>query len=153
MKNSILSLLLASVLLSCDNDDPAVTIDLQAEKIEFSVVPTSEFAGVATITGTVKNIGSNYASGSNQQLVNLYENSTLVKSIPFQNLNAGESIQISYSRAWNSSSPAEGEFPPDYRLEIAYDPDILIDGNPNNDDKNSSNNSKTESGRAINELF
>ena len=60
---------------------------------------------------------------------------------------------MSYEREWNSSSPTEGEFPPDYIVKISYDPDILIDGNPDNDDCNPGNNEVTRSGAGINTLL
>lgn len=49
--------------------------------------------------------------------------------------------------------PAEGEFPPNYRTIIVYDPDIRMDGNPNNDDYNVGNKDRSRSGTGINDLF
>ena len=60
---------------------------------------------------------------------------------------------MTFTRAWNSSSPAEGEFPPTYTLSIAYDPDIRMDSNPDNDDVNERNNRTEKSGTPINDLF
>jgi hypothetical protein len=45
------------------------------------------------------------------------------------------------------------EFPPSYRLVIAYDPDISNDGNPANDDCNGRNNVQSVTSAQINSLF
>ncbi|NHF61447.1 hypothetical protein FK220_018990 [Flavobacteriaceae bacterium TP-CH-4] len=160
--------ILPFALLSCDPDEEPIveetspTIDLAVETISFSVVKTSDFVGVATITGSIKNIADNFVSGTGQQKVYLYERSlgtptdqpgNLVAERSFTNLAAGETLEVSFSRAWNASSPAEGEFPPEYILYIGYDPDIYIDGNEHNDDTNTSNDELLESGMAINDLF
>lgn len=149
------------LLVSCEDDEPTVApdIDLAAHSISFAVAPTSEFEGIATITGVVKNIGDDYRSATGQQQATLYERplgnltGTVVAQSAFTNLDAGDSITLTYERDWNRSSPSEGEFPPDYVLIISYDPDLLLDGNTANDDTNSSNNQKEENGRDINELF
>ena len=153
---------------SCDpsddvDDTPATpAIDLKAEHIIFSVEPTSEFAGHATITGNIVNIGDNFSSGTGQQILRLYERQLgapttqlgdLVASLNFTALPAGERLEVSYTRPWNASSPAEGEFPPEYILVIDFDPDILSDGNVHNDDSNSSNNKIEVSGILINSMF
>ncbi|MAQ75146.1 MAG: hypothetical protein CL613_02290 [Aquimarina sp.] len=154
---------IAIIAISCEDDDPirVLDIDLQATAINFSIEKETDFAGTATITGIVTNIGSeNFVSATNQQRILLYERpfgsssaGSLIGEVNFTSLNAGEQLTVSYTRNWNSSSPDEGEFPPNYVLQITYDPDIAIDGNENNDDKNSANNSLTESGTAINDLF
>ncbi|MDI1472665.1 MAG: hypothetical protein QMD43_07235 [Thermodesulfovibrio sp.] len=134
--------------------DPAV------EKIDFTIISkTSQFSGKVRITGVVKNAGlAPYISGANQQAVYLYEipmggTARLVAQKKFQNLNPGQQVIITYERNWNASSPAEGEFPPSYKVIIAYDPDIRLDGNPQNDDCNVNNNQKERSGTDINALF
>lgn len=114
---------------------------------------------MATITGTVKNIGTkDFSSSEGQQFIYLYEKplggtATPLLSLPFTNLAAGDSLFVTYTRNWDASSPVEGEFPPDYILSIMYDPDITTDGNENNDDVNNDNNSLTKSGSTINDLF
>ncbi|MCM1983705.1 hypothetical protein [Lyngbya confervoides] len=130
-------------------------IDPAAESIQFQVIRRdSQFRGRVRITGVIKNVGSlAYLSQPSQQGLLLYENNRLVKTSSFQNLAPGATAQISYERDWNSSSPAEGEFPPTYKLLITYDPDIRLDGNPNNDDCRSSNNQAVRSGQGINELL
>ena len=154
---------IAIIAISCEDDDPirVLDIDLQATAINFSIEKETDFAGTATITGIVTNIGSeNFVSSTNQQRILLYERpsgssgtGTLIGEVNFTTLNAGEQLTVSYTRNWDSSSPGEGEFPPNYVLQITYDPDITVDGNENNDDKNSANNSLTENGKAINDLF
>ncbi len=134
--------------------DPAV------QGIDFAIVSkTSQFSGKVKITGVVKNIGLEpYISGPNQQAVYLYEvpmggKANLVATKKFQNLNPGQEVKVTYERNWNASSPAEGEFPPSYKVVIAYDPDITLDSNPKNDDCNMNNNQKERSGTEINALF
>lgn len=161
----ILTVVFITILCNaCDNDDtaePLGTIDLEATAITFSIIKDSDFTGTATITGTITNIGEeNFSSSDGQQAIRLYERNlgadapgTLVSSVEFTNLNAGETLTITYARPWNSSSPAEGEFPPDYRVVLDYDPDIFIDGNDANNDVDLTNNEVTASGTAINTLF
>ncbi|WP_179020428.1 hypothetical protein [Winogradskyella forsetii] len=164
-KISIL-MLMSLLMVNCDSDDDSSNevpqIDLKAEFILFSVEPTTQFAGTATITGIVKNIGDDFNSGAGQQTISLYERSlgtptnqsgNLVASLNFETLAANETLEVSYSRPWNSSSPAEGEFPPEYILVISYDPDLFLDGNLNNDDTNTANNEILVSGSLINTMF
>ena len=153
------------IFISCDpiDDDPKPTIDLKAESITFSVVKTTDdYHGVATIKGTVKNVGDDFASGDGQQTIYLYERSLgtptnqlgiEVAKKPFKNLSAGEILEVTFSRNWYSASPAEGEFPPEYILIISFDPDLYIDGNLNNDDTNHANDELLKSGSGINALF
>ncbi len=58
-----------------------------------------------------------------------------------------------FERPWNMSPPAEGEFPPSYVLEIGYNPDIRIDGNPNNDDCRLGSNRLERSGAQMRTLL
>lgn len=134
--------------------DPAV------QNIDFKIVSKrSQFSGKVRITGVIKNVGSEpYISAPERQSVYLYEvpiggTPKLVAKKNFQNLNPGQVVTVSYERNWDAASPSEGEFPPSYRLVIAYDPDITKDGNPKNDDCNSNNNQKERSGADINKLF
>ena len=131
--------------------------DLAAQSIEFSLSErTSQFSGRVAIVGTVSNVGQGpFWSSPGQQQAQLYEvplggTPRLVASQSFQNLAPGETVDVIYQRDWNSASPAEGEFPPSYRLIIAYDPDISLDGNPNNDDSNSNNNRIERTGTDMN---
>ncbi|MBU0485996.1 MAG: hypothetical protein KKB30_15945 [Proteobacteria bacterium] len=134
--------------------------DPAAYAIDFRIVNRgSQFAGTVEIMGTVKNVGTaSYESGANQQMAQLYEAplggaGRLVASQSFQNLTAGQTVTVSYTRQWNASSPSEGEFPPNYKLLVVYDPDISMDGNAKNDDCNGVNNQKERSGADINALF
>ncbi len=133
--------------------DPAAT------DIEFTIMRrTSPFAGVVRVRGKVRNLGGFYGSRPNQQALLLFEvplggSPRLVSTQTFTDLAPGEEVVVDYARPWNSSSPSEGEFPPSYRLIITYDPDITLDGNPDNDDCVSVNNRRERSGQGINELF
>lgn len=134
--------------------------DPAAIAVDFRLVRrTGRFTGQVEIVGTIRNVGTaDFISGKGQQGIQLYEEvpgarPRLVASLPFERLNQGAELQIRYTREWNASSPAEGEFPPTYRLQISYDPDIVLDGNPKNDDSNWRNNSRERSGSAINDLL
>ncbi|HET9933422.1 MAG TPA: hypothetical protein VFQ35_22110 [Polyangiaceae bacterium] len=143
----------------CKNVVANVACPDPGAQIEFRLVRrTSQFAGVIEVKASVKNFGGPYVTGPNQQLLNLYEvvpgaAPRLVASKPFANLASGEVASLTFSRTWNASSPAEGEFPPSYRAIISYDPDILLDGNVKNDDCRAANNVIEQSGTQINALF
>lgn len=131
-----------------------------AASVDFSIgFKTSAFAGRVNIVGKVKNVGGvAYESRPNQQTALLYEivpgkQPRLVARQAFQNLAPGAEITVRFGRAWNASSPAEGEFPPSYRLVISFDPDIRTDGNPKNDDCNPANDVRERSGADINAML
>ncbi len=133
--------------------------DLSAS-IDFSIgYRTGPHTGHVNIYGKVKNVGGvAYESGPNQQTALLYEivpgaQPRLVARQAFQNVPPGAEVVVRFGRAWNASSPAEGEFPPTYQLVIAFDPDIRRDGNPKNDDCNASNDIRERSGAEINALL
>jgi hypothetical protein len=134
---------------------PLCNIDPAAQSLNFQILyKTAQFRGRVRITGVIKNNGRlRYVSGSNQQVVYLYENRTLVASRPFQNLELGQTVNVSFDRNWDASSPSEGEFPPEYMVVIGYDPDIYLDSNSQNDDCSTANNQIKKSGSGINALF
>lgn len=117
--------------------------------------PANRFRGRVRITGVVKNVGrANYESQPGQQSALLYEivpgrQPQLVAHRSFQNLAPGQQVQVTYDLNWSTG----GEFLPTYRLLISYDPDILRDGNPKNDDCGGSNNQRERSGADIDALF
>ncbi|SIO52152.1 hypothetical protein [Chitinophaga niabensis] len=131
-------------------------IDLSASKINFTIIKCKDrFNAHVVVEGVVKNTGGlAYSSNANQQSALLYEDNggrlQLVASQSFQNLAPGAEVKVSYTRPWNRSSPAEGEFPPNYVLVIGFDPDIYIDGNDSNDDSNYGNNRFTRSAAEVN---
>lgn len=157
MKKTIICsiVLLCLFNTSCIKEKPDPNIDLEAHEIVFSVVKTAPFSGNATIKGVIQNVGDDYRSDPGKQVIYLYEkelgvaNGEIVAQKEFTNLDAGETLELSYSRSW--SAPIE--FPPDYILWISYGPDITMDGNEANDDKISVNNKLVKSGEGINDLF
>lgn len=125
--------------------------DLKAMPIEFQVLsrPTAYTARVR-VTATVKNIGgADYVSGSNQQGIQLYVGQTLVKNVPFSNLAKGQTRTITYDMTYHTSN----EFPPVIKLYISYDPDIKLDGNPQNDECSYTNNQSSRSSTEIGGLL
>lgn len=122
--------------------------------IELKVVVKKKinaFEADIAIVGTIKNIGTDdFKSGKGQQSVTLNEHPQGTKSQTlvtrqFTNLKSGEQFTLEVTRRWRLSD----EFPPDFSLQINYDPDIFIDGNPHNDDVNSKDNRKSLTGQAI----
>lgn len=130
-------------------------VDLGVLPIEYQLERRiDQFKGMVKVTATVKNVGLQpYESRARQQALHLYQDGHLVATKPFVNLNVGQAVSVSFVRRWSISSPAEGEFPPTYKAEIGYDPDILQDANPRNDDCNPKNNSVSRSGSEIAQLF
>lgn len=130
-------------------------IDPAAARIDFQVLSrTSQFRGRVRVTATVKNVGHlPFISRTGQQTALLYSDRTLIARRDFVNLAVGQAFTFTYDRNWDSSSPAEGEFPPQYRLVVTYDPDIYIDGNSQNDDCSNANNNRVRSGVDINALL
>lgn len=156
-------ILILGTIASCDPEEEKPNVDLAVTDIIFEtegIDPVmQDFDGTAIITVLIENIGEDdYISGANQQGLYIYQvdgyqvGSYEVLYEGFGNLQAGETISISYTRNWNISSPAEGEFPPNYRAVIGFDPDIRIDGNLDNDDADPTNNERTESGDQLNQL-
>ena len=131
----------------CGETEPNPAVD----RIDFNLVSTtSSTAGTVQILGVVENKGGGtFDSGPGQQSVQLYEGDTLVAQQSFEDLAPGAQAAVSYTRSWSTAT----EFPPNYRVLIAYDPDIYIDGNPNNDDCNTVDNTMTRSGSEINSVF
>lgn len=135
--------------------------DPAAHEIRFQIVRSyTQFRKRIRITGIVKNVGKQaFVSGPNQASAQLYEiplgaaSGRMVAQRAFQNLAPGATISVSYERDWNSSSPSEGEFPPNYKLIITYDPDIYMDANKQNDDCGRNNNTKQRSGTDINAMI
>ncbi|MGB1241007.1 MAG: hypothetical protein ACPG49_00700 [Chitinophagales bacterium] len=125
--------------------------DLKAMPIQFTVLsrPTAYTAKVK-ITAIVKNIGgADYISGRNQQGMQLYVGSTLVKNMPFTNLAKGQTKTITYYMTFSIAN----EFPPMIKFYISYDPDIAMDGNTKNDECTYSNNQSSRDSREIGGLL
>jgi hypothetical protein len=132
--------------------------DPAAIRIDFKIIKRfTDFTGHIEITGVVKNVGTKpYLSGPTQQAVYLSVKGgppTPLAQRTFQNLAPGQEVKVSFRRNWNSSSPAEGEFPPTFVVWIGYDPDIGIDGNPQNDDCVAANNRFERSGFDLNAML
>lgn len=123
--------------------------DPAANRLDFNMLKHNNLVGVVEISGVAKNLGGPYETKANQQQLMLYEGSRMVASTVFGNLAPGQEVIVKYNREWRKSD----EFPPTYKLIISYDPDILIDSNPQNDDCNNNNNTKSRSGVEINGLF
>jgi len=130
----------------CQGPDP------RAKSIEYSLVNRLD-ANRATIRikGTIENIGlSDYLSGADQQGIQLWQDDTMVADTTFVNLAVDETLEITYEREW---SLGDEFLPTRYKLLVTYDPDILDDGNLNNDDCNINNNMILRRASDINTLL
>jgi hypothetical protein len=153
-------ILVLSALSSCNKGEEPDTpiIDLEASTIDYELdaLGGCQCTGTVRLTGKVKNIGNtNFSSGPKQQFIQLIQKplgtstETVIKHHEFSTLAADAEIEVTIVIPWDVAI----EFQPEYILRISYDPDIYIDGNSNNDDTNSTNNTFTLSGFDINGVF
>ncbi len=103
------------------------------------------------LRAVLKNVGGGaYNTRPNQQAVAIIERGSRTRDVkyqPFGNLGVGAQVMVTAQiRNWRRSN----EFPPNYEAHIRYDPDISIDGNPQNDDCRGANNKRTITGAQIN---
>ena len=138
-----------AIKLRSNNIDPAATA------INYSVISCkTAFAGRVKIEGVIKNKGANgFFSSANQAVVILYETipggpTKAVASRVFTSLTSQEEIKFSFIREWNKAD----EFPPSYKVVIAYDPDIYTDSSNSNDDATTNNNVFQREGSDINSI-
>ncbi len=156
------SLLLATTLLtfSACEDDAAPTkpiVDLKAMSISYELVSkTTPTTGFIKVIGIVKNIGEvDFVSNPGQSVAQILMSipgvpGDVVKTSKEITLFAvGEEYILEYKMPWNVTN----EFQPQFTLNIGYDPDIFIDGNPKNDEINLTNNILKLDGTLINSLF
>lgn len=100
--------------------------------------------------------GADYRSSRGQQRVDIYQvtgggGAHRLGSFDFDAVSAGsDHVEATYDVLhWRTSQ----EFPPSYRFEIAYGPDIAADGNSANDDCTRTNNSTTITGDEIDTII
>ena len=137
--------------MTCPGPDPAAKI-----KVEIISRDEHGHGGKVRITAIAKNRGgADFASGPGQQSLQLWEDvpgvneKQPVKQREFENLAKDAKIRISIERDWTAST----EFPASYEARISYDPDILADGNDNNNDCNMNNNKNRRDGTKISAMF
>lgn len=130
--------------------------DLAAQDLTATIVQkTSQFTGRIEMAGTIRNIGLvEYRSTRRQQSVQLVElpqggAPIIVAQQSFETLASGANLQLRYRRNWDAAL----EFPPAYRLQVSFDPDIRQDENPANDDCKSGNDMRELHGEDISRLF
>ncbi len=128
---------LPTAILSKRCTDPA------AHRINFQV---SGGRKSIKITGVVKNLGGPYETRSNQQQMSLYEGGRQIATAPFGNLAPGQEVSVVAELVGPNLPPGMPLPTHVYKLIISYDPDILLDGNKQNDDCNIGNNTKSRSG-------
>ena len=144
-------------VLDFSPDCPDPSIQFTAE---FTSWPEDNGTNEATVTLTaeVRNEGLQaYLSDANQQAIYIYlqpmGGDSILLNEPgffFQNLASEESVETSLELEWSAIS---NEFPNSYKAYIAYDPDIGIDNNPDNDDCRLENNEMTIDGMDIKQMW
>ncbi len=132
--------------------DPAI-ISFSVGRITSTPGPAPGHWPIYTIQlrAVLKNVGGGaYSTRPNQQAVAIIERGSRTRDVkyqPFGNLGVGAQVMVTAQiRNWRRSN----EFPPNYEAHIRYDPDISIDGNPQNDDCRGGNNKRTITGAQIN---
>jgi len=105
-----------------------------------------------TIRGQLKNVGNaDYVSRNNQQVLFLHEarKAHHITDWHFSRLNRGKVMNVHVP----VRNHPGGEFVPAYELALSFDPDIFMDKNPANDDRNRRNNQATVSSRTLSSAF
>ncbi len=154
LKTAMLGLCLCGLAtsgLTCPSDCEEGQPNPAVDEIEFTLVSqTSDTQGIVEIEGVVENKGTGtFDSTPGQQSVQLYQDSMLLAEEEFEDLAPGARVEVSHEMMWTTGS----EFPPTFRVVIAYDPDIYMDGNPLNDDCANVDNALQRSGAEIDALF
>jgi len=140
---------------------PVRAIDLAAYAVNFKVLRKIT-PGCGTfceadveIEGVVKNVGSQtFTSNPKQSIAYLYRDTpgasgALVAQLPITSLAPGATLSVKTTIRFRKSD----EFPPSYKLQLGWDPDIALDGNPANDDSNRANDVKSRQSGEISALF
>lgn len=156
----LVALFIHGELSPCSAAPPAACIDPAVTEINYHLQHRRNGnEGTVLIDAIVKNVGNTaYTSSADQQSVRLFRqfpgsSREQIAEKSFVNLGVGGTVVASYIQQWDTSSSSYAEFPPSFTAEICYSPDILPDGNPNNDDCIETNNVLTRSGMAVNDLF
>ena len=130
-----------------DAGGTSVCTDLKLGNIRVTnITRRSDRYDFSLISELKNNSGYDFVSSSGMQSVNIYKNGSLIKNKEFQNLGNGSEIEIKKTvRDWRPDRSS----PPEYSFRINYSSGLSRDGNSQNDDCRSDNNSKTISGTLI----
>jgi CARDB len=95
------------------------SFDLAAQKLEFTYFgPQNVNRRQVRVTGVIRNVGTtNFQPPASAKI---YITTSLLSTTPLPNLAPGQEVKVMYDTTWDSSSPSEGEFPPNYTLQIDY---------------------------------
>lgn len=124
----------AGFVASCAGPDLAASIGVER------IVANGDGSYDFTLMGTVRNAGQDHwSSGDGQQIFVWRQGGRELGNMSWNgNLSPG---QVAFRRARRVEGWRPGtEFTSGFEFAIVYDPDISMDGNPNNDDCNSNNN-------------
>jgi hypothetical protein len=127
-----------------DCPNPAVTA------VTVEVLEKDGFTGRIRITAVATNAGLQaFNSSEGQQSLRISQGGDILATQPFEDLEPGASVSVSVETDWNAAA----EFVADFVGRITYDPDILIDGNEENDDCRTVDNELTLPAVQVNEEF
>lgn len=122
--------------------DPAVTL-----KVGWPGRNADGTYNIKLLASVVNKGGATFRSNRNQTQIVIYEGSRVLKREQFVS-NRATIVEYAPGQGgshvhpiprWNPTS----EFLDNFRAEISYDPDVRVDGNPDNDDCRATNNSAT----------
>lgn len=134
--------------LACDGPDLSI-VEVELRFPEDGRDPDGDSATVNyTVWVTVQNVGSSaWHSGEDQQDITMQEvgagggRDQIAFVDTFADLDVGEGhYALARNGSWREGSTEFTEPPDGYDTALMYDPDIYIDGNPENDDCNTDNN-------------
>ncbi|HEY8553713.1 MAG TPA: hypothetical protein VIL43_04125 [Burkholderiales bacterium] len=128
------------------------SVDLAAEPLKIvHVRKASDGTYTFYLSARIKNVGSStFRANAGQAAAILWHGSRVLTRVPITVLTAGATRDAGTTISrWRLSD----EFPPDFTLQISYDPDIGSDGNPENDDCRMTNNKATLSGAEVTRLL
>jgi hypothetical protein len=136
--------------------------DLGAELVTYEIIKQIDPKTVRVrITGKVKNVGSKDFRSAAKQAVAQFSESEPANPESFKivvekeilALPVGEFFPLEYERDWETADLDKFSDQPHYRLEIKYAPDILQDGNPDNDDCVAKNNKKERTSKELRRIW
>ncbi len=136
--------------------------DLGAELVTYEIIKQIDPKTVRVrITGKVKNVGSKDFRSAPGQAVAQFSESEQTNPESFKivvekeilALPVGEFSPLGYERDWEIADLEKFSGYPYYRLEIKYAPDILQDGNQENDDCIAKNNKKERTSKELRRIW
>ncbi len=133
---------------ACDGPDPALT-SIYIRKVSSPDEDEGRYNFWFMVT--LKNVGQqDFVSGEDQAVVIIKRGNNVIGRNAFDELRAGvRYTPITPDAGATIRDWSTGEFAEGFKAMISYDPDIRIDGNPDNDDCNMRNNEVRMTAREV----